>query len=113
MVVFAKAFVCTFVNTNVTCKLRQKLMFKRLFNKNHSDGLSKNEYWNKWELHELFDDLDKVEQILKDVKNTDNNNDLINFKDIFIEEFYEIKGDNVLLGKPFVFNKDNIEQFNF
>jgi hypothetical protein len=70
-------------------------MFKRLFNKNHSDGLSKNEYWDKWELHELFDDLDEVVQILKDVKNTDSNNDLVNFKDIFIEEFYEIKGDNV------------------
>jgi rhamnose transport system permease protein len=25
----------------------------------------------------------------------------------------EIKGDNILLGKPFVFNKDNIDQFNF
>jgi rhamnose transport system permease protein len=25
----------------------------------------------------------------------------------------EVKGDNVLLGKPFVFKKDNIEQFNF
>lgn len=25
----------------------------------------------------------------------------------------EIKGDNILLGKPFVFNKENIEQFNF
>src|SRR5258708_2838297 len=25
----------------------------------------------------------------------------------------EIKGDNVLLGKTFVFNKENIEQFNF
>jgi rhamnose transport system substrate-binding protein len=25
----------------------------------------------------------------------------------------EIKGDNILLGKPFIFNKDNIEQFNF
>ena len=25
----------------------------------------------------------------------------------------EVKGDNVLLGKPFVFNKENIEQFNF
>jgi len=25
----------------------------------------------------------------------------------------EVKGDNVLLGKPFIFNKDNIEQFNF
>src|SRR3954463_10211697 len=25
----------------------------------------------------------------------------------------EIKGDNVLLGKPYIFTKDNIEQFNF
>ncbi|MDB6112766.1 MAG: lsrB [Pedosphaera sp.] len=25
----------------------------------------------------------------------------------------DIKGDNVLLGKPFIFNKDNIDQFNF
>jgi rhamnose transport system substrate-binding protein len=25
----------------------------------------------------------------------------------------EIKGDNILLGQPFVFNKDNIDQFNF
>src|SRR5205085_309574 len=25
----------------------------------------------------------------------------------------EVKGDNVLLGKPFVFTKDNIDQFNF
>jgi len=26
---------------------------------------------------------------------------------------YEIQGDNILLGKPFIFNKDNIDQFNF
>src|SRR5438132_2102238 len=26
---------------------------------------------------------------------------------------FEVKGDNVLLGKPFVFKKDNIEQFDF
>jgi rhamnose transport system substrate-binding protein len=25
----------------------------------------------------------------------------------------EIQGDNILLGKPFIFNKDNIDQFNF
>jgi rhamnose transport system substrate-binding protein len=25
----------------------------------------------------------------------------------------EIKGDNILLGKPFIFDKDNIDQFNF
>jgi len=26
---------------------------------------------------------------------------------------FEIHGDNILLGKPFIFNKDNIDQFNF
>ena len=26
---------------------------------------------------------------------------------------FEIQGDNILLGKPFLFNKDNIKQFNF
>ena len=26
---------------------------------------------------------------------------------------FEIQGDNILLGKPFVFNKSNIDQFNF
>lgn len=25
----------------------------------------------------------------------------------------EVQGDNVLLGKPFIFNKENIDQFNF
>jgi hypothetical protein len=25
----------------------------------------------------------------------------------------EIQGDNIMLGKPFVFNKDNIGQFDF
>ena len=26
---------------------------------------------------------------------------------------FEVKGDNILLGKPFIFNKGNIDQFNF
>jgi rhamnose transport system substrate-binding protein len=26
---------------------------------------------------------------------------------------FQIQGDNILLGKPFVFNKDNIDQFDF
>ena len=26
---------------------------------------------------------------------------------------FEIKGDNILLGKPFIFNKDNIDEFDF
>ena len=34
------------------------------------------------------------------------------FKTTTLGEF-EIKGDNILLGKPFIFNKDNIDQFDF
>ena len=34
------------------------------------------------------------------------------FKTTSLGEF-EVKGDNILLGKPFVFNKDNIDQFDF
>jgi rhamnose transport system substrate-binding protein len=34
------------------------------------------------------------------------------FKAAALGEF-EIQGDNILLGKPFIFNKDNIDQFNF
>jgi ABC-type sugar transport system substrate-binding protein len=34
------------------------------------------------------------------------------FKTVTLGEF-EIQGDNILLGKPFVFNKDNIDQFDF
>ena len=26
---------------------------------------------------------------------------------------FEIQGDNILLGKPFIFTKENIEQFDF
>ena len=26
---------------------------------------------------------------------------------------FQIKGDNILLGKPFIFTKANIDQFNF
>jgi len=26
---------------------------------------------------------------------------------------YQIDGDNILLGQPFIFTKDNIDQFNF
>ena len=26
---------------------------------------------------------------------------------------YEVRGDQLLLGQPFIFNRDNIDQFNF
>jgi rhamnose transport system permease protein len=26
---------------------------------------------------------------------------------------FELQGDNIILGQPFIFNKDNIEQFDF
>ncbi len=35
------------------------------------------------------------------------------FKSTVLGGEFELKGDNLLLGKPFIFNKDNIDQFNF
>ena len=70
-------------------------MFKRLFQKTNSDRLSKVDYWKKWELFELFDDLHKAEKLVIDILNEKNDDKLIKFKSEFIEELYEIEGDNV------------------
>jgi len=71
-------------------------MFKRLFGKKtkHSDELSKVDYWKKWELFALFEDLHKGEQLLLDIASNNMESLLIKFKDDFIEELYEIEGDN-------------------
>ena len=70
-------------------------MFKRLFQKRKSDGLSKIEYWKKWELFELFDELHKAENLLVEILDKKNDDELIKFKNEFTEELYEIEGDNV------------------
>lgn len=70
-------------------------MFKRFFKKRNSERLSKVGYWKKWELFELFDELRKVENLLIDILNEKNDDELIKFKSEFIEELYEIEGDNV------------------
>jgi hypothetical protein len=69
-------------------------MFKRLFQKHHSDKLSKIDYWKKWELFELFDDLHKAEKLLSDIATVKQQDDILNFKSKFVEELYEIEGDN-------------------
>lgn len=43
-------------------------MFKRLFNKNRPDGLSKIDYWKKWEFFQLLEDLHKAEKLLANFK---------------------------------------------
>jgi hypothetical protein len=72
-------------------------MFKRLFNikAKHSDRLSKVEYWKKWELFELFDDLHKGEKLLIEIGSDNTESQFLKFKDDYIEELYEIEGDNV------------------
>lgn len=70
-------------------------MFKRLFQKNPSDNLSKVDYWKKWELFELFDNLSEAETLLNDIANDLKDDGITKFKNDFIEELYEIKGDNV------------------
>jgi hypothetical protein len=70
-------------------------MFKRFFQKRKTDELSKVDYWNKWELFELFSDLRKAEKILNDNNNCKSEDNFLKFKDDFIEELYEIEGENV------------------
>jgi hypothetical protein len=82
---------------SVTCKLKNSSMFNRLFNKKakHSDRLSKVDYWNKWELFELFDDLHRGEQLLIEITNDNSEGQFLKFKKEYIEELYEVEGDNV------------------
>lgn len=68
-------------------------MFKRLFQKHQSDNLSKVDYWKKWELFELFDDLHEAEKLLNDI--AVESDGLKQFRSDFIEELYEIEGDNI------------------
>jgi hypothetical protein len=70
-------------------------MFKRLIQKRNSDRLSKVDYWKKWELFELFDELHKAENLLIDILNEKNDDEVNKFKSEFIEELYEIEGDNI------------------
>ncbi len=71
-------------------------MFKRLFQKKKSDGLSKIEYWEKWEIFELFKDLHKAEEMLINAEDVKFDSDFVAFKDIFIEELYELGRENVV-----------------
>ncbi|RAV97619.1 hypothetical protein DQQ10_27530 [Pseudochryseolinea flava] len=57
------------------------------------EKLSKIEYWKKWEIFELFDDLHEAEQLLNSRKSKGYRHD--KFKTEFTEEFGEIEGDNV------------------
>ncbi|MBF4471083.1 hypothetical protein [Flavobacterium sp. HJJ] len=70
-------------------------MFKRFFQKRNPDKLSKFDYWKKWELFELFNDLHKAERILGDIENYKSDDKFLKFKNDFTEELYEVKGDNV------------------
>lgn len=70
-------------------------MFNLFFNKKSKniDRLSKDAYWKKWE---LFDYLHKGEKLLLNLTNNKHaESQLLQFKDEFIEELYEIEGDNV------------------
>lgn len=71
------------------------VLFKRFFQKNNSNELSKVEYWKKWNLHELFKNLHKAEQFLNEIESSKVDDEFFKFKNEFIEHLYEIEGDNV------------------
>lgn len=72
-------------------------MFKRIFKKKviHHDRLSKVDYWKKWELFELIEELHRGEDLLIEMSSNNCDDRLIKFKDEFFEELYEVEFDNV------------------
>lgn len=69
-------------------------MFKR-HRKNHPANLTKIDYWKKWNLFELFDNLNEAARFLAGNKANNASAEFISFRKVFIEELGEIKGDNV------------------
>jgi hypothetical protein len=69
---------------------------KRIFNKKTSNKLSKGQYWEKFELIKLFEDLFKAEILLKELIQ-ENTNDIAlqKFTELFTNELYYIEADNV------------------
>jgi hypothetical protein len=67
-------------------------LFQKLF-RTKEKKLSKVDYWRKWELFELFDDLHKAEKLLNSRQSSGDRAE--KFKTEFIEELGEIEGDNV------------------
>lgn len=68
-------------------------MFNSFFgNKKPQPGLSKADYWEAFELHALFDDLNKVKAVLEHTGDT--RIDFIAFRDEFMEEWSELEGEN-------------------
>lgn len=61
----------------------------------HTDGLSKVDYWKKWELFKLFDELHKGERLLIEIAINNFEDQFLKFKNDYIEELYEIEGNNV------------------
>lgn len=66
--------------------------FRKIFGTNKK-RFSKVDYWKKWQLFELFDDLHGAEQLLNSTQPNGGRGE--NFKTEFIEELGEIEGDNV------------------
>lgn len=71
-----------------------KNIFKRFFKKDIQKKISKIDYWKQWEFFELFDDLHLAEQLLNENK-LNPSIGFEEFKGQFIEELYEVEGDNV------------------
>lgn len=69
-------------------------MFKRFFEKDGPERISRMDYWKRWELLELFDDLHLAEQLLNE-NQLEPGTGFEEFKYQFIEELYEVEGDNV------------------
>ncbi|MCX8531318.1 hypothetical protein [Chryseobacterium luquanense] len=77
------------------------MFFKNIFNKNKitiyskTNGLSKIEYVEKYQLKNLFTLLHQAEDLIEELALTNSDVKFLKFKNIFIEEICEIEGDNI------------------
>lgn len=77
------------------------MFFKNLFKKttpnvySKTNGLSKLEYFEKYQLKELFNLLHQAEELLEEISSKNSNTDFLNFKNLFTEEIYELEDDNI------------------
>lgn len=75
------------------------MFFKNIFNKHKTSysktsGLSKIEYVEKYQLKKLFTLLHQAEELIEGLSLTNSEVHFLNFKNVFIEEIYELEGDN-------------------
>lgn len=70
-------------------------LFRNWIGSSHPKGLTKLEYWSKWELNELIDDAQRAYQLISDCALLDDDPHIEFFKESLELELFDLTHDNV------------------